>query len=707
MTESARRSKWWIIIGAVVALILIGLLVIPSLLDVNTYRDQIAQQLEQRLGRPVTLGHLKLRLLPSVDFAAADVAIRDDPQFARDEFITARSVRVNAALWPLLRGEIQVRAIELTEPAVTLIKEKKGRWNWSTLKPVQSTEPSATMPPIDIAAHQGQITIIDQASSPSSKHTYSGVNLELTNFSSGSMSDITLALTMPDSSRGQLEVEGTVGPIDAQDAAATALDLRLKLKDVELAGLAALIDPASSYQGRLTLEADIKRPPSGSMTIKGDGTLTQARIQVEPLKRPLTISSADLEFTGDSVRLENLRARLGSSQISGIVTIKNFDNPSATFDLTLDQLIVSEFQQVSAALHLPATEPLRHGEERGRWRDGVMERWGDGEMGSIDSPQSAIRNPRPPRPLAPSLSLVPSVHAQPARRRRSSPLRANGSLAIERVMSGEVVATDVRSTVNVANEVIELNPLQFSLYGGRYNGRARIAMGQRSPGISLAGQFDGIDVNQLISAASSMKGMIHGRGTAKLDVRASGQQFDQIVRSLNGQGTISISDGKITSFDLERQIAQLANLTGLPTGGVGTIFRNLKTAVRFVDGRVLTEDLHVELSDFNVDGSGGLRLGDPALADYALLARLGQELTKRVIPQDKAWSMIGTFFLDEQNRLVVPLKMSGPVSSPRFSLDAAVLKAHLGGTLRRQGERAVEDILKDILGGDRQKKKPN
>jgi len=111
-----RTLKWWIIAGAVAALILVGLLVIPSLIDVNTYRDQIAQQIEQRLGRPVRLGTLQLRLLPSVDFKAADVAIGDDPQFAQDKFVTATSVRVNIGLWPLLTGDVQVRTIELIEP---------------------------------------------------------------------------------------------------------------------------------------------------------------------------------------------------------------------------------------------------------------------------------------------------------------------------------------------------------------------------------------------------------------------------------------------------------------------------------------------------------------------------------------------------------------------------------------------------------------
>jgi hypothetical protein len=279
-------------------------------------------------------------------------------------------------------------------------------------------------------------------------------------------------------------------------------------------------------------------------------------------------------------------------------------------------------------------------------------------------------------------------------------------VTVGRVQLENIAVTDVQSGVTIAGHVVELDPLQFSIYGGRYKGRTTFVTGGRASDVTLEGQYDGLDLNQFLSAASSVKNMIFGRADGTLNIRCRGAEFDEIVRSLNGQGVLSVADGKITSFDLERQIALIGNLAGLPTGAAGTVFRTLRTSVRFIDGRMLTEDVRMDLGDVGVEGHGGLSLGAPVTAEYEFLARLSQELTRRVIPQDAKWSMVGNFFLDEQDRLVVPLKMAGPMTGPRFGLNGAVLKAHMGGTLRRQGERVVEDILKEVLGG-RQKKKPN
>jgi AsmA protein len=655
MSQALRRQtswKLWIIIGGVIGLVLVGLLVVPWLIDVNTYRDQIAAQLEERLGRPVTLGRLRLNVFPIVKFEAADVTIQDDPRFARNEFITAESVRVDVELRPLLRGDVKMRSIELTEPVVVLIRSKNEQWNWRTLKLAQSTEPSEKMPPLDIIIRDGRLTFIDQTVSPPTELALNGVNLELKGFSADSASPFTLALTLPGPTQSRVKADGTMGPINPSGFAGTPFNVHVEADELTLAGATAMMGQASQYEGRITLKADAERTPSGSLAITGTGTLSQARIPVEGLARPIEVTSAELRFDGGSLRLEDLRARLGSSQINGTVSVKDFANPVVNFDLKSDQVIVSEFQQPSP---------------------------------------------------------VPSVSAQTQRRGRSFPVRANGVLALGRLVHEKLTVTDVKSTVAVTDDVIDMNPLQFSLYGGQYNGRMKMAMGGGAPGVTLDGRFNDIDLNQFLLGVSSLKDTVYGRASGDLEIHSRGREFDDIVKSLNGQGVLTVSDGKITSFDLEKQVALLGNLTGLSTGGAGTVFRTLRTAVRFVDGQMRTDDLRLELGDLEVGGSGGLRLGDPVVGDYDLLARLSKELTQRAVPQGKIAQVAGTFFLDEQERLAVPLRMSGPLSNPHFSLNTAVLKANATNTIRRQAEQSLGDMLKGILGGKREptkKEKP-
>lgn len=895
------RSKKWLIPIAVVALIIVGLLVVPALIDVNAYRGQIASQLEERLGRSVTLGTLGLSLFPGVKIAVADAAIGDDPQFARSEFIKARSVRLSLGLWSLLTGDPEVRGIELTEPVVTLIKGKHETWNWSTLKPLQAPEPSAELAPIDIVVHEGRFTIINRSQSPPTERTYTGVNVNIKDFSSRSESDFSVAMTMPGEAAGQLELEGTIGPMDATDFNRTPLDARVKMQQVELAGLEALFGQPSSRQGRITLdvEADgqladgldlqgeikveklrlventepadvpleatftIKAtaqdksdyvvdiasgelrlgetqvkitgrasqlptnptldlqlqgddialagllesahafgfgPPKGTsvsgeatinvrasgplkavalngqseiqdlkfqipelpqaiqvselkltfdptaitaspfrttlgerttvdiaslslrhysqqprvrlevatqnaqvgdlikmaesfgsrpefsgtgvinlqatietdlgettnaMTITGQGNLRDARLQTPQLTQPLEVKAADLKFTGDSLRAENLRAQLARSQATGWVQVKDLAHPLATFDLQFDQLIVSELQQLLAARDTTRSAP----------------------------------------PVGPRTSVIPEALAQ--RKPPTSGLanfRADGQLASRRVVFDNLTASDLQSKVTLRNQVLNLDPLSFNLYGGRYEGQVRIDMTGSEPNVALGGRFAGVDVNQFLSAASSLKSVVYGRAGGTLDLRSCGRQFDSVVKSLTGQGRLSVTEGKITSFDLEEQIGLIGKLTGLPTGGAGTVFRQLNTTFRFTGGKMMTDSLRLEMGQIAVTGSGGLQLGDPVTTDYDLLARLNQELTKRVLPGGNVLTRVGNFFMEGQF-MVVPLKMSGPITRPRFSLNADLLRRRMTDRFRQQPGEAVKDILDIFKRKDKSKEK--
>jgi len=780
------RSRKWLIPIAAVGLIIIGLFVVPSVIDINTYRGQITSQLEQRLGRSVTLGALRLSLFPSLKVEVADAAIGDDPQFAQGEFIKARSVRLRIGLWSLLTGDPEVRSIELTEPVVTLIKGKQETWNWRTLKPLQTEEPSAELAPIDMAIQDGRFTMIDRSQSPPTERTYTGVNVSLKDFSSRSASDFSVAITMPGEQAGKLELQGTVGPMGVKDFARTPIEARVTMQQVDLAGLETLLGQPSSREGRITLDAEadgrlaegleikgeIKAeklrlventepadtpletkftlkataqgksdyavniasgelklgttrmdligqanqlptnpmldlqlkgdqmaldgllesahafgfgPPKGTsasgkanitlrvtgplkaIALNGGGNLWDVRVQTPQLTQPLTIKAADLKFTGDSLRIENLQGQLTQSQITGWVQVRDFAHPSVGFDLQLDQWIVSEFQQLLA----------------------------DGEAARSDQPTVAGRQ---------AGWLSEALAQRKPRASGLANLRADGQLASRRVVLDNLTATDLQSQVTLREQVINLDPLSFNFYGGRYDGQVRIDMTGSEPDITLGGRFGGVDVNQFLSAASSLKNMVYGRAGGTLNLRGRGRQFDPLVKSLAGQGQLTVTEGKITSFDLEEQIALVGKLTGLPTGGAGTVFRQLSTAFRFANGKLLTDGLQMDLGQMAVSGTGGLQLGDPVTTDYDLLAQLSRELTQRVLPGGRGFAIVGNFFMQGQS-LVVPLKMSGPITQPRFSLNTELLRRRMTERFRRQPERVVEDILDIFKRKDESKSK--
>jgi AsmA protein len=442
--------------------------------------------------------------------------------------------------------------------------------------------------------------------------------------------------------------------------------------------------PEVTGSGAASLKASVDASLSGAdsaTSINGSGKLSGARLQMAQAGKPIEVANADLNFTGDSLRIDNLGAQFGSSQVNGWLQVKNFDQPFATFDLKASQLNVSELQQTLSS-------------------------------------------------------------GQPAQAKKSSPssMRAEGQVAIGKLIMEGLTATDAQAKVSMANQVITLDPLALKLFGGAYQGSARVDQSQNPAEIALNGKFNGLDINQLLSS-SGQKSAIYGRADGALNIRGrSGDSSDNVAKTLVGNGSIAISDGKFASFDLMKQVESLGKLMNLPTGGAGTAFRSLKTNLRFDRGRMTTDALQLVMDDLSVGGQGVMQLGDSPTVDYDLLARLSPGLTKRVMPQSgadgassllqslgKVTSQLGPFFV-EKDSMVVPIKMSGPIKQPAFGLNATLLEKRAKSQLldsfsgkllnkepgkdagKEPGKEAAKpkpaDLLKGVLDNFKRKDKP-
>jgi uncharacterized protein involved in outer membrane biogenesis len=317
----------------------------------------------------------------------------------------------------------------------------------------------------------------------------------------------------------------------------------------------------------------------------------------------------------------------------------------------------------------------------------------------------------------------------------SSSLRADGQVFIGKLMLDTLTATDVQSKVIMLNNVITLAPVTLKLYGGSYQGSVRIDQSGGATDLALAGKFSGMDVNQFLSASGS-KSMMYGTASGAIDVRGQGGDGNQLAQSLVGNGSIAISNGKFTSFDLMKQVEVLGKFLNLPTGGAGTAFRSLKTNLKFDHGKLTTDALQLAMEDLQVNGDGWMQLGDAPTVNYDLLAKLSPALTKRVTPASESKSplnfgagfssVVGNFFMD-QGAIALPIKMSGPLNQPAFGLNSAMLQRRAQNQLKetlldrfnkattptdqksndkKPAEKKSGDLLKGMLDKFRPKERP-
>jgi AsmA protein len=246
------------IAGIVIGVLILLIISIPFFVNADSFRPMIQSQAQQALGRNVTIGKLDFSLF-SGSLKADGVSIADDPKFSNAPFLTAKSLKVNVEVMPLIFSkELHVNSIKLEEPQVALISNAQGQWNYSSLggnaaqaPPAKGGQPAAAQGGLaidEIDISNGQITMA-QLPPRQNPTVYSDVDLSLKKLAPGSKMPFTLSLKAPRG--GAIKAKGTAGPLSAGDASLTPLQVELENDDVEIAGLA----PTSGMSGLLKMVA--------------------------------------------------------------------------------------------------------------------------------------------------------------------------------------------------------------------------------------------------------------------------------------------------------------------------------------------------------------------------------------------------------------------------------------------------------------------
>ncbi len=113
------------LLGLAIALILalVTALVGPFFVDWTRFRGEIETQASQLIGTPVRVsGPIEVRLLPSPSLDLLSVELPGD-----DARFSARAVRLELALGPLMRGDWRVSELEISEPRFRLGLDRDGR----------------------------------------------------------------------------------------------------------------------------------------------------------------------------------------------------------------------------------------------------------------------------------------------------------------------------------------------------------------------------------------------------------------------------------------------------------------------------------------------------------------------------------------------------------------------------------------------------
>src|SRR6185503_11809131 len=95
-------------------------------------RDFLIGQVEQALGRKISVGDIETTLFSGVGMRLTNFTMTDDPRFSSGDFVRAKDLQINLHFWPLLRKEFHVKTIVLHEPVIQIVRAANGEYNFST-----------------------------------------------------------------------------------------------------------------------------------------------------------------------------------------------------------------------------------------------------------------------------------------------------------------------------------------------------------------------------------------------------------------------------------------------------------------------------------------------------------------------------------------------------------------------------------------------
>ncbi|MEO8045924.1 MAG: AsmA family protein [Nitrospirota bacterium] len=244
-----------IIIGLLIVVVLaIGsILALPFLIDLNRYQDQYKPLIEDALNRKVQLQDIRLTIWPRIGARVAGFTVLDDPAFGSSAFASLASLDIGVKLIPLLSGQVEVEEIALRDPVITVIKNKNGVLNVSTIgrtgvaapktpsrAPIPSTEGPlkilALLAVDRVSITGGTLTYRDQSAAKATEYIVQDMEILLQGVRLGQTATLHVGMLVQPVNL-PVKLNGTFGPLkESTDIDAINLQLALGKTDFTITG---------------------------------------------------------------------------------------------------------------------------------------------------------------------------------------------------------------------------------------------------------------------------------------------------------------------------------------------------------------------------------------------------------------------------------------------------------------------------------------
>jgi AsmA protein len=526
-----------ITLGAIVLLVVAGILLLLLLVDPNDYKEEIARAVHDATGRELTFeGDISFTFYPWLGLELGPVALSNAQGFTRDVFARVAGAKVNVRLIPLLRREVEVDSILLDGLALHLEKDAAGQTNWEDLVREVEEEPAPVReePAIrdlsigGITVRNALVTWDDR----SAEQTFElrNVDLSTSEVRFGELFRFSLGFdflsTAPQlASRTEIAGRAMLDP-GAERYAARPLEIQSTLKGEQIPGQTMTLNLTTSMDadlkaGTVTL-SEISLNALGQLQAHGEmhvsdvttepayrGSLMLLRFNPRELMRAmgidppqssdpnaLTSLAAEASFSGtaESATIDTLLLVLDQTTLKGTAAVPSFEPQAYRFDLNVDAIDLDRYlpPQVEEAPADPVAAPPAE----------------DGD------PLEGVRD-----------------------------LRLSGQMVVGRLKLMNLTTSDVRIGVQARDGLLTVDPLRMDLYGGTASGRIRMDARKPLPTWSASEKLTSVQIGPLLQDFMNQE-LISGTANLDIELSGAGLDADRIKQALDGRSASVSATGR-------------------------------------------------------------------------------------------------------------------------------------------------------------------
>ncbi|HWU38714.1 MAG TPA: AsmA-like C-terminal region-containing protein, partial [Candidatus Acidoferrum sp.] len=291
----------------------------------------------------------------------------------------------------------------------------------------------------------------------------------------------------------------------------------------------------------------------------------------------------------------------------------------------------------------------------------------------------------PSQPAAASGGAAPGGGTPPEQPFDLSPLKtldATGDVQIGALQVSNIKAERVALKLKANAGRLDISPMSANIYQGTLVGSA--AVNANDNGFALKQKLASVSIGPLLHDAAS-KDLLEGKANLNLDVTTVGTTVSALKKALAGTASIAVRDGAIKGIDIPGTIRKAKGMLGSKTpleeqaqSGVKTDFSELTASFTIKNGVAHNDDLQMKSPLLRLVGKGDINIGEGTM-DYTTQTSIVATATGQ-----------GGKELADVAGLTVPVRVTGPLASPKYSVDVAALATGVAkGVLQHELERRL------------------